>query len=116
MGRSSWTSYDYAAYAAELRRMLLKKLSPDGRCQKCGRKPRSIDSLQVDHVHGRTWDVTKVNRWTRAKRYWQEFKDGVMLRALCKKCNSGYRPARYAPPPPPPPVIETYEHEVREAA
>lgn len=90
--------------------MLLRKLSPDGRCQKCNRKPRSIDSLQVDHVHGRTWDVTKVNRWTRAKRYWQEFKDGVMLRALCKKCNSGHRPKAQAA------VAPQAEIAMREAA
>lgn len=91
--------------------MLLVKLAPNGCCARCGKKPRSIDSLQVDHVYGRTWDVTKVNRWTRAKRYWQEYKDGVALRALCKKCNSGYRPKMQAPP-----VVETHDHEMREAA
>lgn len=116
MGRSSWTSYDYGAYAAELRRSLLEKLAPDGRCQKCGKKPRMIDSLQVDHVYGRTWDVTKVNRWTRAKRYWQEFKDGVCLRALCKRCNAGHHPKRMPAPPPPPAEVYDHEYDWREAA
>jgi len=93
-GKSSWTSFDYAAYAATLRERLLRLLAPDGRCQNpaCRKKPRRIGSLQIDHVHGRTWDLRRLNRWARARRYWREHTDGVELRALCSKCNASYRP------------------------
>lgn len=93
-GKSSWTSLDYATYAATLREMLLRKLAPDGRCQEpsCGKKPRKRANLQIDHQDGRTWDLRRMNRWARAKRYWREYEDGVRLRALCKPCNAKHNP------------------------
>lgn len=79
-----------ARWAARKREELLKILSPDGKCSKCGRKPRK-HPLEIDHVDGREgWEPRKLNRWSRIARYWKEFHAGIKLRALCKPCNGGH--------------------------
>lgn len=55
-----------------------------GECADCG----SPDNLQVDHVDGRAWIVDRVEFSARVSRYWQEFRAGVRLRALCGTCNA----------------------------
>lgn len=81
-------------YAAERMTALIAILAPDGRCALCGTKPRT-KRLQIDHVDGRDWTPRNHNAWIRAARYWREFESGVRLRALCKRCNGGYRPPGY---------------------
>lgn len=83
-------------YAAKRMQALRDTLAPDGRCQLCGVKPRKA-KLAIDHVDGRDWEPRKLNRWSRAARYWREFLAGVRMRALCRKCNGGYRPPGYVP-------------------
>jgi hypothetical protein len=93
---------DPAQHAHDRMEALRAALAPDGRCAICGVKPRATarrrggaSGLQIDHVDGRDWTPRNHNRWTRAARYWREFLAGVRMRALCKKCNSGYRPPGY---------------------
>ena len=62
----------------------------------CGKRPRSWDGLEIDHVDGRDWSPRKLNRWSRVARYWREFHAGVRLRAACRSCNAGYNPRRPA--------------------
>lgn len=90
-----------------LRRELMARLAKRARmnkprCAMCGwpdrdgkrrQDPDSLrDKLQIDHVDGRDWDVTKHGQWTRIRRYLREFEEGVRLRLLCRKCNAAYRP------------------------
>lgn len=84
-----WAERKWATIsAAHAKRVeLLQILSPDRRCADCGTRKRSYDALEIDHVEGRDWDPRKLNRWSRIARYWREFKAGVKLRALCRKCN-----------------------------
>lgn len=81
--------------AHETRVALVLTLSPNGTCQSCGRKPKKVSSLQIDHVDGRDWTPREHNQWTRAYRYWREYRAGARMRALCRKCNGGYRPPGY---------------------
>lgn len=59
-------------------------------CAKCGKQR----NLAIDHVDGRDWDVTSVSQAGRVRRYLREYRSGVKLRVLCKKCNGGYNPYR----------------------
>ncbi len=53
-----------------------------GRCEACG----STEELEIDHPAGRTWDIRKLNRWQRWRRYREEAKRG-QVRLLCKRDN-----------------------------
>lgn len=56
-----------------------------GKCVECGEVERA--RLEIDHIHGRTWDVKAKSRWSRVARYWREAAEGL-LQILCKSCNS----------------------------
>lgn len=84
------------ARAHEQRIALIRVLAPDRQCALCGKRKRSFDSLEVDHVDGRDYRLSTLSRWSRAKRYWDEYKAGVRLRAACRRCNAGYNPYREA--------------------
>jgi hypothetical protein len=58
-----------------------------GRCARCGRDLHA-SHLEVDHVDGRSWELTALNRWSRVARMWRELAEGVRLRALCRSCNA----------------------------
>lgn len=90
-----------AARAYERRIDLLRMLCPDGRCAVCRKKPRSIGSLHVDHINGRTWSLHTKNRWARVGMYWREYAAGVPLRGLCLPCNNRHRPPSSASVPHP---------------
>lgn len=82
--------------AQALREALLRVLSPGRRCALCGVRKRSHASLEVDHVHGRDWVLTSHSQLGRVRRYWREYRAGVALRALCRRCNArGVRGARW---------------------
>lgn len=57
-------------------------------CAKCGSKKE----LSVDHINGREWKVEGMSWRSRLRRYLREIEQGVALRTLCSRCNSGYRP------------------------
>ena len=77
----------YAAKYAHKRRVdLLHALAPDGKCAKCG-DLFDHDQLEVNHVHGITWDHNSVNQHRRYARYWREHKAGIEMNALCQPCN-----------------------------
>ena len=80
---------------------LLHVLAPDGRCRMCNRRPRrGLGALEVDHVNGRDWAPRDLPMHQRIARYWQEYRDGVKLRALCRRCNAkdgAHRRGRAAP-------------------
>lgn len=88
--------FDTLARAHDLRIALLRKLSKDGRCARCKRRhrPRRGDPerpwwfLEVDHVDGRNWSPRELSRIARVRRYWEEYRAGVRLRALCRRCNA----------------------------
>lgn len=63
---------------------LLAELAPDGCCDDCGQP----HPLEVDHIDGRGWDPAALSKAQRTARYWQEFEEGVKLRALCRSCNA----------------------------
>ncbi len=71
--------------ATTLYRKLIKVLSPRGECANCGAKRCK---LEVDHVDGRDWKARAMSRPNRVDRYWNEYRDGVRLRALCRSCNA----------------------------
>ncbi len=83
------------AKAFEQKQALLKILSPDGRCgnPKCRKKPRNA-SLEIHHIDGRDWEPRNLGRWSRVKRYWDEYRAGVRLAAWCRQCNAGVNPKR----------------------
>ena len=56
-----------------------------GRCAECGRRGEA--QLAVDHVNGRGYEARKLSYVTRVRRYYEEYRSGVQLRVLCKKCN-----------------------------
>lgn len=90
-----WQDSKHRTYDSVRRRReeLLKILAPDGRCALCRRRPRATP-LEIDHVDGRTWEKlpSQLNRHSRIAHYWRDYNAGVRLRALCKGCNTGYRP------------------------
>lgn len=60
-----------------------------GKCVECGTKgtanPKQ-NPLEVDHIHGRDYDITKMDASWRMARYLREEKRGE-LQVLCKRCN-----------------------------
>ena len=64
----------------KMREKLIRDMG--GKCVLCGSK----EKLEVDHKDGRTWDIKKLNRVMRVKRYRAEFEAGL-VRLLCKNCN-----------------------------
>lgn len=66
------------------RQVLLRTLSPEGKCSLCNEK---ADDLEIDHVNGRDWQPREMTTNQRIERYWKEFSTGVKLRALCRSCN-----------------------------
>ena len=56
------------------------------RCQGCGGTLLSV--LEIDHVDGRAWSLRGTDSLERALRYCQEYRDGVHLRVLCRRCNA----------------------------
>lgn len=74
-------------YALQLRIQLLELLAPESRCAGCGEQ-RDLETLEIDHCDGRTWDWSSVNFLDRIRRIWREHDQGVRLRALCRRCNA----------------------------
>jgi len=56
------------------------------RCALCGAGESASRPLEVDHINGRQWAITRTASHQRLKRYLEEAKKGL-LRALCKPCN-----------------------------
>ena len=60
-----------------------------GKCVDCGTKgtkdPRK-NPLEIDHIHGRDYDITKMDSSWRMVLYKREEKAGL-LQVLCKRCN-----------------------------
>lgn len=93
--RASWWSRTAHERARHAHSALIKLLG--GRCAKC----RSVHRLEVDHIDGRTWRSNSLAFRDRVRRYWKEYKSGVLLRVLCRRCNGslGARiTRRYAQP------------------
>lgn len=71
-----------------MHRLLLRTLcggrSP--RCKLCGIGERH-HQLDVDHERGKAWRAERVRYDARVDRYWREFREGVPLRVLCRRCN-----------------------------
>lgn len=61
---------------------LIRRLG--GKCAECGKKR----ALEVDHPKGRDYVLRQLSQAQRVRRYLDEERRGVKLRALCKKCNS----------------------------
>lgn len=62
-----------------------------GECCQCGKKRK----LEFHHPNGRDWDTRKLARWTRIKKYEEEWAAGK-IELLCKSCNAGYNPKKEA--------------------
>lgn len=62
-----------------------------GRCRKCDRR----NHLEVHHVHGCTWVQRHLNSRNRWERYLAEFKTGVHLELLCRRCNAALNQHTY---------------------
>lgn len=58
------------------------------RCAHCRRRVRQLARLEVDHVDGRDWQPRDFSQGERVDRYWREYRAGVALRALCRRCNA----------------------------
>lgn len=56
-----------------------------GRCARCGCV--DLARLEVDHVDGRCYMVEDEDSYHRTLRYMEEYRQGVRLQALCKRCN-----------------------------
>lgn len=67
-----------------LRHLLILVLG--GKCEKCG--GTLLEVLEIDHVDGCTWSRRAVPSHLRVERYWQEYREGVRLRVLCRRCNA----------------------------
>lgn len=67
-------------WAVRARARLVQDLG--GRCAECG----SADDLEIDHKHGRDYDVAELGSAERVCRYRREARAGL-LRVLCKPCN-----------------------------
>lgn len=78
--RTEWES----KRALELRHDLIRQLG--GKCAECGRTEIAV--LEIDHVDGRTWSARGLSSYRRVLRYWREFRAGVRLRVLCRRCNA----------------------------
>lgn len=61
--------------------MLIEALG--GKCYACSRRT----GLEPDHVDGCTWRHNAVSREARLRRYAEEFRSGVRLRAACRSHN-----------------------------
>jgi 5-methylcytosine-specific restriction endonuclease McrA len=68
-----------------LRDELLEKLG--GKCSLCP----STKDLHFDHINGRDWEPRELSSHNRIRRYQEEAKKGL-IRILCLRCNSKYRP------------------------
>jgi 5-methylcytosine-specific restriction endonuclease McrA len=73
--------------ALQLRISLLEVLAPDRRCAHCGRF-LVLEDAEIDHAHGRTWCGRRLNFLDRVRRQWQEWRDGIELRAAHRACNA----------------------------
>ena len=62
------------------RKWLIEQLG--GKCAECGMTKR----LEIDHLQPRERKVEKVNSVTRAKRYIEEYRRGL-VQLPCRKCN-----------------------------
>lgn len=72
---------------AYIRRLeLVKRLG--GKCASCGTKGTPKNSLEVDHVNGRDYDLRKMDSSWRIAVYEREEREGVALQVLCKRCNA----------------------------
>lgn len=90
----SRTAMDRAASYYVRRWELILRLAPKGprgrpRCAYRGLrgKGRCRGALELDHIHGRTWNPAKEARWTRIVRYEQEAASGL-LQVLCRRHNA----------------------------
>lgn len=68
-----------------LRSELIRALG--GRCATAD-CPTPHDELEIDHVHGCTWDRAAAGRAGRHIRYAREYREGVPLQVLCRTCNA----------------------------
>lgn len=69
-----------------LKKMLIQALG--GKCVHCGRVRR----LEINHIDGTTWVQRQLNSYDRWMRYVKEYREGIRLNILCRKCNAGWRP------------------------
>lgn len=81
-------------YEAHVGEAIANRSTPDpepgrgyGRCAKC-KAYLSFDRLEIEHVHGRDWNLRTMNAWRRVARYWREHLSGVLMQALCRSCNA----------------------------
>lgn len=74
-------------HAFQLRIQMLMILAPESRCAGCGEQ-HDLETLEIDHRDGRTWDWSAINFLDRIRRIWREYDTGVRLRALCRQCNA----------------------------
>lgn len=65
---------------------LVKKLG--GKCAGCGTKGKAGNGLEIDHVNGRDYDLRKMDPSWRIAVYEREYREGVKLSVLCKRCNA----------------------------
>lgn len=70
---------------------LIEKLG--GACAQCGEMEPTL--LSVDHVDGITWKRSALRYDARVKKYWDEYRAGVRLRALCHPCNGRFGQALF---------------------
>lgn len=63
---------------------LIKLLSPNGHCAICN-EHIGYEALEVT---GTSWDNKKLTPGHRYTRYWQAYKSGVQLNALCSPCKA----------------------------
>lgn len=81
-------------YASRRRADLVRVLSPECRCAKCG-QVFDVEDLLIDHINGRTWIVESCSLSVRVARYWREHEAGVPMRALCRRCSGQDGGLRY---------------------
>lgn len=74
----------------ERRMELIRRISPDESCQKCGAKPSDPSQLHIDHEDGKTYRSRRLSLSQRIARYTRELAAGVKLRVLCQHCNCGH--------------------------
>jgi 5-methylcytosine-specific restriction endonuclease McrA len=67
--------------AVQKRAELIQKLG--GKCVECG----STEFLEIDHIHGKAYEASKLGSSDRIRRYMKEYEQGL-LQVLCKSCNS----------------------------